>query len=69
MSVFIRAMRSEDALCFLEIQRESVRGIAATDYPHAVITRAPSPITDEVVERFLGNRDDEMPLIGMRPAG
>ena len=64
MSVSIRAMRSEDARRFLEIQRESVRGIAARDYPTAVIEAwAPLPITDKVVERFLVNRDDEMRLI------
>jgi putative acetyltransferase len=64
MSTTIRAMRSEDARRFLEIQRESVRGIAARDYPAAVIEAwAPLPITNEVVERFLSNRDDEMRLI------
>jgi putative acetyltransferase len=64
MSVSIRGMQSEDARRFLEIQRESVRGIAARDYPSAVIEAwAPLPITDEVVERFLSNRDDEMRLI------
>jgi putative acetyltransferase len=64
MSVSIRVMRSQDARRFLEIQRESVRGLAARDYPTAVIeTWAPLPITDEVVERFLSNRDGEMRLI------
>lgn len=64
MSVSIRAMRSEDARRFLEIQRESVRGIAARDYPTAVIDAwAPLPIADETVQRFLSNRDDEMRLI------
>src|SRR5262245_674171 len=64
MSVSIRAMRSEAARRFLEIQRESVRGIAARDYPTAVIDAwAPLPITDAVVERFLSNRDGEMRLI------
>ena len=73
MSVFIRAMRSEDARRFLEIQRESVRGIAARDYPTAVIKAwAPLPITDEVVERFLSNADHEIRLIAEldgQPAG
>jgi putative acetyltransferase len=64
MSVSIRAMRSEDARRFLEIQRESVRGIAARDYLTAVIEAwAPLPITEEIVEQFLSNRDDEMRLI------
>jgi putative acetyltransferase len=64
MSVSIRAMRSEEARRFLEIQRKSVRGIAARDYPTAVVEAwAPLPITDEIVEQFLSNRDDEMRLI------
>src|SRR5262245_55131076 len=64
MSPSIRAMRSEDARRFLEIQRESVRGLAAGDYPTAVIEAwAPLPITDAVVERFLSNQDGEMRLI------
>ena len=64
MCVSIRAMRSEDARRFHEIQRESVRGIASRDYPTAVIEAwAPLPISDEVVERFLSNRDGEMRLI------
>ena len=64
MPAFIRAMRFEDARRFLEIQRESVRGIAARDYPTAVIEAwAPLPITDEVMARFLGNADHEIRLI------
>jgi len=64
MSPSIRPMRPEDARRFLEIQRESVRGLAARDYPTAVIEAwAPLPITDAVVERFLSNRDGEMRLI------
>jgi putative acetyltransferase len=73
MSVSIRAMRSEDARRFLEIQRESVRGIAARDYPSAVIEAwAPLPVTDEAVARFLSNADHEIRLIAEldgRPAG
>jgi putative acetyltransferase len=73
MSGSIRVMRSEDARRFLEIQRESVRGIAARDYPSAVIEAwAPLPITDEVVARFLSNADDEIRLIAEfdgQPAG
>ena len=64
MSVSVRAMRSEDARRFLEIQRESVRGLAARDYPTAVIEAwAALPITDAVVEQFLSNRDGEIRLI------
>ena|SRR5437588_1756281 len=64
MSVSIRHMRPEEARRFLEIHHESVRGIAVKDYPASVIDAwAPLPITDEVVERFLRNRDDEVRLI------
>jgi hypothetical protein len=53
MSVSVRSMRSEDARRFLEIHHESVRGIAATDYPAAVIDCwAALPITDDIVERL-----------------
>ena len=73
MSVVIRPMRSEEARRFLEIHHESVRGIAANDYPASVIDAwAPLPITDEIVERFLQNRDDEIRLmaeIGGQPVG
>jgi putative acetyltransferase len=64
MSVFVRPMRSEEARRFLEIHHESVRGIAAKDYPAAVIDAwAPLPITDETIERFLRNRDNEIRLM------
>jgi putative acetyltransferase len=57
-------MRSEEARRLLEIHRESVRGIAAEDYAASVIDAwAPLPITDEIVERFLSNRDDEIRLM------
>lgn len=73
MPVFVRAMRFEEARRFLEIQRESARGISATDYPSAVIDAwAPLPITDEVVERFRSNADHEIRLIAEldgQPAG
>jgi putative acetyltransferase len=71
--VSIRPMRTEDARRFLEIQREAVRGIAARDYPPAVVEAwAPLPITDDVRERFLHNRNHEVRLmaeIGGRAVG
>jgi len=57
MSVTIREMRREDARVFLEIHQAAVRGIAARDYPAAVVEAWARPITDEVIERFLANRD------------
>jgi putative acetyltransferase len=35
--VVIREMRSEDARAFLDVHHAAVRGIAAKDYPLAVI--------------------------------
>jgi len=46
-------MRSGEARRFLEIHHDAVRGIAAKDYPAAVIDAwAPLPITDQAVERL-----------------
>jgi putative acetyltransferase len=57
-------LQPEEARQFLEIHRASIRGIAAKDYPFSVIaTWAPLPITDETVERFLANPDEEVRLI------
>jgi putative acetyltransferase len=63
MSVTVREMRPEDARRFLEIQRAAVRGIAAKDYPASVVEAWAGPITDQVVERFLANRDQEVRLV------
>lgn len=61
MPASVRLMRPEEARRFLQIHRESVRGIAAKDYPTAVIDAwAPLPITEDMVERFLSNRDQEI---------
>jgi hypothetical protein len=58
MSVTTRPMQPEEARCFFEIHRASVWGIAAKDYSPSVIDAwAPLPITDELIERFLSNRD------------
>src|SRR5919204_1452883 len=63
MSVLIRAMRPEDARSFLEIHHAAVRGIAAKDYPPSVVEVWAQPITDEVIERFLANGDQEVRLV------
>lgn len=69
----VRPMRSEEARRFLEIHHESVRGLAAKDYPPTVIDRwAALPITDDAIARFLSNPDDEIRLmaeIAGQPAG
>jgi putative acetyltransferase len=57
-------MRAEEARTFLEIQRAAVRGLATEHYSRAIIEEwAEFPITEEALERFAENRDDEMRLI------
>lgn len=63
MSVLVRAVRPEDARDFLAVQAASVRGLAAKDYPQAVIDAWASPTTDQAVARFLENPDREIRLI------
>jgi len=64
MSVVVRSMRLEEARRFLEIHHESVRGLAARDYPASVVDAwAPLSITDEQVKQFLLNRDAEIRLV------
>jgi len=64
MPVAIRPMHADEARRFLEIHHESVRGLAATDYPPTVIEAwAPLPITDGRLQRFELNRNDEIRLI------
>jgi putative acetyltransferase len=63
ISVTVREMRPEDARRFLEIHHAAVRGIAARDYPAAVVEAWASPITGQLVERFLANRDQEVRLV------
>jgi putative acetyltransferase len=64
MTISVRLMRLEEAQRFLEIHHESVRGLAAKDYPDAVIQAwASLPITDDKLHRFLSNRDNEIRLI------
>src|SRR5713101_8225527 len=56
-------MRPEDARRFLEIHHAAVRGIAANDYPTSVVEAWARPITDQVIERFVANRDQEVRLV------
>ena len=66
MTAAIRLLRTDDrdARSFLEVQRQSVRGLARQHYPEAV-TRAwaPLPITQAAVEQFLRNQDGEIGLL------
>jgi putative acetyltransferase len=64
MSVVIRPMRDDEAKSFLLIQRASVRGLAANDYPPSVIEAwAPMPVTDTAVAFFRVNHDNEIRLV------
>jgi putative acetyltransferase len=56
-------MQAAEARRFLEIHHESVRGLAANDYPPSVIDTWASPITAERLAQFLQNSDDEIRLI------
>src|SRR5919201_2530351 len=63
MRVTIREMRREDARRFLDVHHAAVRGLAARDYPPAVIEAWAPAITDERIERFRANRDGELRLV------
>jgi putative acetyltransferase len=64
MSVVVRLMRDEEAKAFLEIQRASVRGLAADHYPASLIEAwAPLPVTDTAIAFFRVNHDEEIRLI------
>jgi putative acetyltransferase len=56
MEVDMRYMRTKDLRSFLQAHHDAVRGIAAKDYPPAVIEQwAPLPITEKHVERVRAN--------------
>jgi putative acetyltransferase len=62
--ISIRRMRNSDARAYLQVQRAAVRGIAAKDYPPAVIEQwAPLPITDEAIAEVRTNRDNEIRVL------
>jgi len=56
-------MQAAEARRFLEIHDESVRGLAANDYPQNVIEAWAAPIMEERLQRFVQNRDGEIRLI------
>jgi GNAT superfamily N-acetyltransferase len=62
--LIVRPMRPEEARLFLAIHHDSVRGLAANDYPQVIIDAwAPLPITEDRIQRFLANRDHEIRLL------
>jgi putative acetyltransferase len=59
-------MRSEDARAFLAVHRAAVRGIAAKDYPLAVIDAwAPMPVTEDAIEQVRANPEKDYRLIAV----
>ena len=64
MEVDMRYMRTKDLRSFLQAHHDAVRGIAAKDYPPAVIEQwAPLPITEKHVERVRANPETEIRLL------
>jgi putative acetyltransferase len=64
MPIKVREMQAEHGRRFLEVHRAAVRGIAAKDYPTEVIEDwAGLPVTEQSIERFLSNPDDEIRLV------
>ncbi len=57
-SIVVRGIRREDARCYLEIHHAAIRGIAANDYPPAVIEAWARPITESMLERVRANQDE-----------
>ena len=63
LSSFVQ-MCSEDARAFLVVHHAAVRGVAAKDYPLAVIEAwAPMPITEDAIDRVRANPDNEYRVI------
>src|SRR6516225_908756 len=60
MPVVVRPMQAAESRRFLEIHHESVWGLAANDYPTAVIDAWAPPLNAERLDRFLQNRDNEI---------
>jgi putative acetyltransferase len=64
IDVNVRPMRPEDARAFLEVHHASVRGLAAADYPPAVIEAwAPMPVSDASIANVAANPDNEVRIV------
>src|SRR5204862_3623338 len=63
VAITVRLLRPNEGRTFLEIHSRSIRGLAAAHYPPEVIEAWSAPITDEILRRFLENRDGEIRLI------
>src|SRR5687767_11209748 len=63
MPITIRPLRPEEGPVFLDIHQRAIRGLAAPHYPPEVIAAWVAPITDETIEKFLRNPEQEIRLI------
>lgn len=65
MTVTVRPLLAteREARTFLEIRHASIRALAAKDYSEEVIEGWAPPTTDDRVEGFLKNRDNEIRLV------
>jgi putative acetyltransferase len=62
--IVVREMCADDARQFLVAHHESVRGIAAKDYPPQIVEEwAPMPISDEAVELVAANPNNEVRIV------
>lgn len=66
MSITVRRMRADESRLFLTLHSRSVRGLATTHYPPAVIDAWTVPLTDETIRGFEENVDGETRLIAER---
>jgi putative acetyltransferase len=70
--ILVRRMRPDEARTFLQIQRDSVRGLATHAYPQEVIDRWGVTVDEATLEQFLANPDGEIRLLADfdgQPAG
>ena len=63
MAIVVRPMRPGEERTFLEIRSRSVRGLASSVYPHAVIDGWAGGASDAHVQKFGENPDREIRLI------
>ena len=64
MALLVRPLRAGEDQTFLDVQRESVRGLAVDAYADAVIQAwAPHQLPPAKLQRFLANADNETRVI------
>jgi putative acetyltransferase len=63
MLVSVRPLRSDEARVFLDVHGRAIRGLAAQHYSPEVIAAWAGTITDERIQSFLKNPQNEIRLI------